>query len=152
MNDSNENEQDKKEKKAEKMKSYLDEIAKSKGKKVAKDMVKLSHVETKKQEVSKETQDLSKVLKEKVLEHDQFEELSNDELTILESFMGRRLLFSRIAIIVNQSRIPMGVPGLKKAELETLLKGLVKKGYLVEEQVNDQMVYYLTERGKYRVQ
>lgn len=152
MNDSNENEQDKKEKKAEKMKAYLDEIARSNEKKVAKDMVKLSHVETKKQEISKETQDLSKVLKEKVLEHDQFEELTNDELTILESFMGRRLLFPRIAIIVNQSRIPMGVPGLKKAELENLLNGLVKKGYLVEEQVNDQKVYYLTERGEYRVQ
>jgi len=87
-----------------------------------------------------------------VLEHDQFENLSNDEMTMLESFMGKRLFLSRIAIIVNQSRIPLGIEGLKKAELEEILEKLISKGYLQGEQVKDNMVYYLTERGKYRIQ
>jgi hypothetical protein len=135
----------------EKMKSLLDQMAKDKNP-VAKDLVELKHVETKVQEVSQETLNLAQTLKGKVLEHDKFEELSNDELTILEAFQGRRLFLSRIAIIVNQSRIPMGIPGLKKQELEDLTDSLCKKGYLESQQVGDQMVFFLTERGKYRVQ
>ena len=132
--------------------NIFSQISKDKKQPVAKDLVELEHVETKKQEVSKETLNLAKTLKDKVLEHDKFEELSNDELTILEAFMGRRLFLSRIAIIVNQSRIPMGIPGFKKAELEELLDALCKKGYLDSEKVGDELVFYLTERGKYRVQ
>ncbi len=127
---------------------------KNEGKKklVAKDLVTLKHVETQKQKISAETRDLAQSLKESYLEHDQFERLSNDEITILETFMGKRLFLERIAIIANQSRIPLGIPGFKRAELEKILDDLVSKGYLESEKVGDKPVYFLTERGKYRVQ
>ncbi|MFX0006488.1 MAG: hypothetical protein ACFFAV_07130, partial [Candidatus Hermodarchaeota archaeon] len=96
--------------------------------------------------------DLAQVLKESYLEHDQFERLSNDEITILETFMGKRLFLERIAIIANQSRMPLGLPGFKKVELEKILVDLVSKGYLESEVVGNKPVYFLTERGKYRVQ
>ena len=119
---------------------------------VAKDLVTLKHVEVKKQEISPETRNLAQTLKESFIEHDQFERLSNDEVTILESFMGKRLFLERIAIIANQSRIPLGIPGFKKAELEKILEDLILKGYIQAEEVGDKIVYLLTERGKYRVQ
>ncbi|MBY8983522.1 MAG: hypothetical protein KGD65_00485 [Candidatus Lokiarchaeota archaeon] len=119
---------------------------------VAKDLVTLKHVEVKKQEISQETRDLAQTLKESFIEHDQFERLSNDEITILETFMGKRLFLERIAIIANQSRIPLGIPGFKKAELEKILEDLILKGYIQAEEVGDKIVYLLTERGKYRVQ
>ena len=121
-------------------------------KQVAKDLVTLKHVEVKKQEISPETRNLAQTLKERFIEHDQFERLSNNEITILETFMGKRLFLERIAIIANQSRIPLGIPGFKKAELEKILEDLISKGYIQVEEVGDKKVYILTERGKYRVQ
>ncbi len=129
-----------------------EETLEKKKKPVAKDLVTLKHVETKKQEISPETRDLAQTLKEKYLEQDQFERLSNDEITILETFMGKRLFLERIAIIANQSRMPLGIPGFKKAELEKILEDLNSKGYVESELVGDKYVYFLTERGKYRVQ
>jgi hypothetical protein len=123
-----------------------------KKKPVAKDLVKLKHVETKPQEISQETRDLAQTLKERYIEYDQFERLTNDELTILETFMDRRLFLERIAIIANQSRIPLGIPGFKKADLEELIEGLIAKGYIEFDMVGDKKVFFLTERGKYRVQ
>lgn len=119
---------------------------------VAKDLVTLKHVEVKKQEISSETRDLAQALKDSYIEHDQFERLTNDELTILETFMGKRLFLERIAIIANQSRIPLGIPGFKKAELEKILEDLITKGYIEFVVVGDKKVFFLTERGKYRVQ
>ena len=150
----------KKKEDVDKIRNYISEMAKGKPSPLeekkehdaAKDQVILEHVETKKQEVSKETLEFAKRLKDQVLEHDHFEELTNDELTILESFMGRRLLLTRIAIIANQSRVPLGIEPLNKAQLMNILDGLVEKGYLETEKVNDNDVYWLTERGKYRVQ
>ncbi|GAF70396.1 unnamed protein product, partial [marine sediment metagenome] len=83
---------------------------------------------------------------------DQFERLSNDELIILESFISKRMLLTRIAIVVNQSRIPLGIEPFKKAELEKILDTLISKGYLEVDQVEGNNVYILTERGKYRIQ
>jgi hypothetical protein len=136
----------------EKVKAYIEKKKKSEKKSVAKDLVTLKHVEVKKQEISPEAKDLAQVLKESYLEHDQFERLSNDELTILETFMGKRLFLERIAIIVNQSRMPLGIPGFKRAELEQIIEGLISKGYIESQLVGDKPVYFLTERGKYRVQ
>lgn len=129
-----------------------EESSDQKKKLVAKDLVTLKHVEVKKQEISPETRDLAQALKESYIEHDQFERLTNDELTILETFMGKRLFLERIAIIANQSRIPLGIPGFKKAELEQILEDLTTKGYIESVIVGDKSVYFLTERGKYRVQ
>jgi hypothetical protein len=129
-----------------------EDTKKGKKKLVAKDLVTLKHVETHKQAISSETRDLAQALKESYLEHDQFERLSNDEITILETFTGKRLFLERIAIIANQSRMPLGLPGFKKLELEKILDDLVSKGYLESEMVGDKSVYFLTERGKYRVQ
>ncbi|MHA1292305.1 MAG: hypothetical protein ACTSQJ_06520 [Promethearchaeota archaeon] len=152
MDERNNNQEKKEIKDTEKMREYLEQIAQGKKPLVAKDLVELKHVEVKKQEVSQETLDLATTLKQQVLEHDHFEELSNDEITILEAFMGRRLFLSRIAIIVNQSRIPLGIEPFKKAELEKILLDLTEKGYITSEKIGDQEVYFLTERGKYRVQ
>ncbi|MHA2037413.1 MAG: hypothetical protein ACW98X_13325 [Promethearchaeota archaeon] len=127
-------------------------ISKHQKKPVAKDLVTLKHVEVKKQEISPETRDLAQTLKESFIEHDQFERLSNDEITILETFMGKRLFLERIAIIANQSRIPLGIPGFKKAELEKILEDLISKQYIEAQLVGEKNVYFLTERGKYRVQ
>jgi len=152
MGNEKNNSSEKGEESKEKMRSYLEQMAQGKKQAVAKDIVELKHVEVKKQEISKETRDLAQTLKQQVLEHDQFENLSNDEMTVLESFTGKRLFLSRIAIIVNQSRIPLGIEGLKKAELEEILEKLISKGYLQGEQVKENTVYFLTERGKYRIQ
>ena len=136
----------------EKIRNYLEQMAQSKKSPVAKDLVQLKHVEVKKQKISPETLDLANTLKEQYLEHDQFERLSNDELTILESFISKRMLLTRIAIVANQSRIPLGIEPFKKAELERILDTLISKGYLKVEQVEGNNVYILTERGKYGIQ
>lgn len=128
------------------------EKTEQKKKLVAKDLVTLKHVEVQKQEISPETRDLAQTLKESYIEHDRFEELTNDEITILETFMSKRLFLERIAIIVNQSRIQLGIPGLKKAEFEKILDDLISKGYIELHVVGEKNVYFLTERGKYRVQ
>jgi hypothetical protein len=150
----NENNQSnkKEDKEKEKVRSYIEKMAESKKAPVAKDLVTLKHVEVKKQEISPETRDLAQTLKQRYLEYDQFERLSNDEITILETFMDKRLFLERIAIIANQSRIPLGIPGFKRAELEKILEDLISKGYIESEMVGDKSVYFLTERGKYRVQ
>ncbi|MFW9970962.1 MAG: hypothetical protein ACFFDF_12260 [Candidatus Odinarchaeota archaeon] len=136
----------------EKVKQYIDKKNEKKKKIVAKDLVTLKHVEVRKQKISPEARDLAQTLKDSYLEHDQFEKLSNDEITILETFMDKRLFLERIAIIANQSRIPLGIPGLKKAELEKIIDNLISKGYIESEMVGDKQVYFLTERGKYRIQ
>ena len=131
---------------------YEQEEKQSSDELVAKDLVTLKHVEVKKQEISPETRDLAQTLKDSYIEHDQFERLNNDEITILETFMGKRLFLERIAIIANQSRIPLGIPGFKKVELEKILEDLITKGYIEFAVVGDKKVFFLTERGKYRVQ
>ena len=151
----NDNDQDPlkhKEEEKEKIRDYIDQMVKSKKAPVAKDLVKLEHVETKPQEISQETLDLAKTLRDSYIEHDQFEILSNDELTILQSFMGKRMFLTRIAIVANQSRVPLGIEPFRKAELEKILEKLISKGYVETEQVGDNLVYFLTERGENRVQ
>jgi hypothetical protein len=136
----------------DKIRNYIEEMAKDKKAPVAKDLVQLKHVDVKKQEVSQDTLDLAEALKEQYVKHDQFERLSNDELTILESFIGGRMFLSRIAIVANQSRIPLGIEPYKKADFERILSNLMEKGYIESEKVGDKLVYFLTERGKYRIQ
>ena len=136
----------------ENIRGYIEQMTQSKKTPVAKDLVQLKHVETKKQKVSQETLDLAEALKQQYIEHDQFERLSNDEITILESFINERMFLTRIAIVANQSRIPLGVEPFKKAELEKILDKLISKGYLEAEKVGDDLVYIITERGKYRIQ
>jgi len=153
MVDENDTETSRKEQEEkEKIGEYITKAIKGKKKIVAKDLVQLSHVEVKKQELSKDTLNLAQTLREQLVQHDQFEILSNDEITVLESFMGKRLFLTRVAIVVNQSRVPLGIEPLKKAELEKLLDSLISKGYIKSEKVGDNDVYFLTERGNYRVQ
>ena len=119
---------------------------------VAKDLVELEHVEVKKQEMSKETKTLSDALKKVGQMEGVSEELTNDEITILESFIGKRLFLRRIAIVVNQSRIPLGIEPFKKEELELLLDRLIHKNYIDFDIVNQERVYFLTDKGKEYVQ
>jgi len=136
----------------EKILGYIEQIAQSKKTPVAKDLVQLKHVEVKKQEISSQTQNLANALKEQYLEHDQFERLTNDEITVLECFAVKRMFLTRIAIIANQSRIPLGIEPFKKVDLEKILDSLVSKGYLDVEMVGGKEVFILTERGTYKLQ
>jgi hypothetical protein len=138
--------------KKEKMRSYFEEAAKGKEKKVAKDLVELKHVETEKQKASEETVSLAQTLKNEVITRDSFDKLSNDEITIIESIQDKRMFLNRIAIIANQSRIPMGKDPFKKADLEEILDTLIAKGYVKTELVEENRVYYLSEKGRYRIQ
>lgn len=140
------------ENKKEKVRSYFEEAAKGKEKKVAKDLVDLKHVDTKKQTPSQEAVDLAQTLKEQVITRDSFEKLSNNEITIIESIQDKRMFLNRIAIIANQSRIPMGKEPFKKAQLEDILDTLIAKGYVKTEIVGENRVYYLSEKGRYRIQ
>ena len=119
---------------------------------VAKDLVELEHVEVKKQEMDQETKNLADALKQIGQEEDISEELTNDEITILESFVGKRLFLRRIAIVVNQSRIPLGIEPFKKEELELLLDRLIHKDYIDFDIVNQERVYFLTDKGKEYIQ
>lgn len=119
---------------------------------VAKDLVELEHVEVKKQEMSKETKNLADALKQIGKEEGVSKELTNDEITILESFVGKRLFLRRIAIVVNQSRIPLGIEPFKKEELELLLDRLIHKNYIDYDVVNQERVYFLTDKGKEYIQ
>jgi len=71
---------------------------------------------------------------------------------VLESFTSKRMFLTRIAIIANQSRLPLGIEPFNKADLEKILDTLMSKGYLEVELVGGKNVYILTERGKYRLQ
>ncbi|TXT62540.1 MAG: hypothetical protein BAJALOKI1v1_910009 [Promethearchaeota archaeon] len=124
-----------------------------KKKEVARDKVKLTHVETKKRALDPESLKIAKDLKEKIIPHDSFEKLSNDEMTIMECFsVSKRMFLPRIAIIANQSRVPMGKDPFKKQELEDILDKLISKGYMETQIVGDKRVYFLSERGLERIQ
>jgi hypothetical protein len=120
-------------------------------KKSARDKVKLKHIETKKQKIDEDTVNLAKSIKEKVITRDSYDKLSNDEITIIESIQDKRMFLHRIALIANQSRIPLGKEPFKKADLEEILSNLISKGYVTSETVKDGRVYYLTERGRERI-
>ena len=85
-----ENEKDEDEEKEDITNLSQQKTAQDKKKIVAKDLVELEHVEVKKQEVSQETKNLADVLKQIGLEEGVSEELTNNEITILESFVGKR--------------------------------------------------------------
>jgi len=138
--------------KKEKVRSYFEEAAKGKEKKVAKDLVELKHVETEKQKPSEETVNLAQDLRNNVITRNSFEKLSNNEITIIESIQDKRMFLNRIAIIANQSRIPMGKEPFKKVELEEILDNLIAKGYVKTKIVGENRVYYLSEKGLYRIQ
>ncbi len=147
-----ENEKDEDEEKEDITNLSQQKTAQDKKKIVAKDLVDLEHVEVKKQEVSQETKKLADALKQIGLEEGVSEELTNDEITILESFVGKRLFLRRIAIVANQSRIPLGIEPFKKEELELLLDRLIHKDYIDFDIVNEERVYFLTEKGKECIQ
>jgi hypothetical protein len=126
--------------------------AASQKKAVAKDLVQLTHVEVKKQDLSKDTVELVEAMKEKGFDKDESDNLTNDEITILGSFMNKRLFLTRIAIIANQSRIPLGIEPFKKEDLERILDRLIHRELIDFEIVNNERVYFLTEKGKEVVQ
>ncbi len=118
---------------------------------VARDLVKLKHVET---QVQKPT-GLSAMLKEKVKqESDAKEKLSDDAFAAISAISdSKRLLFERILIVVNQTRVPLGKPALKEAEVRDLMNDLAKKDIVkvasvTTEGLGPREVYSLTEKGK----
>ncbi len=118
---------------------------------VARDLVKLKHVET---QVQKPT-GLSAMLKVKVKqESDAKEKLSDDAFAAISAISdSKRLLFERILIVVNQTRVPLGKAPLKEAEVRDLMNELVKKDIVkvvtvTTEGLGPREVYSLTEKGK----
>ncbi len=118
---------------------------------VARDLVKLKHVET---QVQKPT-GLSAMLKVKVKqESDAKEKLSDDSFAAISAISdSKRLLFERILIVVNQTRVPLGKAPLKEAEVRDLMNELVKKDIVkvvtvTTEGLGPREVYSLTEKGK----
>ncbi len=130
---------------------FNQKMLKDEKKPIAKDIVVLKHVEVRKQEISYETKELAEAIKAQVFDEES-EKLTNDEITILESFVGKRLFLTRIAIVVNQCRIPLGIEPFKKAEFEKLLDRLINKEYIDFDIVNDKRVFFLTEKGKECIQ
>ncbi|GAB4315359.1 MAG: hypothetical protein Kow0069_17190 [Promethearchaeota archaeon] len=123
-------------------------------KKVARDLVKLRHVETRKQEVA-----VAPELREQLELAEQKRRLesplSNEEVVVLSALEQRRMFLSRVAIVVNQGRVPLGLPPLGREELEGTLSRLVERG-LVERQLvrsegQERWVYFLTEAGREQV-
>jgi len=122
-----------------------------KDKKVARDLVKLKHVET---QVQKAT-GLSAVLKEKSKqETDAKEKLSEDAFAAISAISeSKRLFLQRIQIVVNQSRVPLAKPPLREAEFRELMTDLVKRDivnlqFVTTEGLGPREVYSLTEKGK----
>ncbi len=120
-------------------------------KEVARDIVKLKHVET---QVQKPT-GLSAMLKEKVKqESDAKEKLSDDAFAAISSILeSKRLFLERILIVVNQSRVPLGKPPLKPAEVRDLMhelekRNIVKIATVTTEGLGPREVYSLTDKGK----
>jgi DNA-binding MarR family transcriptional regulator len=118
-------------------------------KKPSKEAIQLQHVETKKQDVgnfAKETELL------KLKEMEASNTLSSIEKTILNAFQKKRMILTRIAIVVNEGRLAIHQEKIPMADLKAILDILVKKGYLTYEiveydgQKND--VYILTEAGE----
>jgi hypothetical protein len=124
-------------------------------KKVARDFINLTHVETHKQKIN--PTDLAGVLniKKEYDTHHQadlaLDTLSNDDKVILAAFEKKRMLTERIWIIVNQSRVQINLLPIKLEDLKHKLTQLTEMGYLLHEQIpyekstND--VYILTEKG-----
>lgn len=124
-------------------------------KKVARDFINLTHVETHKQKIN--STELAGVLNIKK-EYDTnrradlaLDTLTNEDKVILAAFEKKRMLTERIWIIVNQSRVQMNLTPIKLEDLKQKLSQLTEMGYLLHEQIpyekttND--IYILTEKG-----
>jgi hypothetical protein len=124
---------------------------KSSDKAVARDLVKLKHVET---HIQKPTS-LSETLKQKVKQESETKEkLSDDAFAAISAISdSKRLFLQRILIVLNQSRVPLGKPPLKEAEVRELMNELVKKDIVkmvsvTTEGLAPREVYSLTDKGK----
>ncbi len=118
---------------------------------VARDLVKLKHVET---HIQKPTS-LSETLKQKVKQESETKEkLSDDAFAAISAISdSKRLFLQRIQIVLNQSRVPLGKPPLKEVEVRELMNELVKKDIVkmasvTTEGLGPREVYSLTEKGK----
>ncbi len=118
---------------------------------VARDVVKLKHVET---QVQKPT-GLSAMLKDKARqESDAKEKLSDDAFAAISAILeSKRLFLERILIVVNQSRVPLGKTPLKPSEMRDLMhelekKDIVKIASVTTEGLGPREVYSLTDKGK----
>jgi hypothetical protein len=112
----------------------------------ARESVKLTKVETKRQEVNLSETDLGMAQKFES-ELNPKNELSKDEITLINIFEKQKLFLDRIAIMVNQTKKTLNQPLLKKADFEALLNSLMDKGLVASRQAPAGVVYYLTEAG-----
>lgn len=129
---------------------------KKKGK-PAKEVVNLTHVETHKQKIDRESlADLFSLQKEKEMKgiKEQIQEIDVEDKNILMAFQKKRLLLDRIWIIVNQTRTQLNLEPIKRADLKIKLDHIVELGYLTHEEIEDSMtqkmndVYVLTDKGQ----
>jgi len=126
------------------------EDKKSTDKVVARDLVKLRHVETR---IQKPT-GLSEILKEHIKkEAESKEKLSQDAFAAISAIKdSKRLFLERILIVVNQSRVPLGKEPLTITDVRNLMheleqKEIVKVNTVATEGLGPREVYSLTEKG-----
>ena len=122
---------------------------------MARDQVKLTHVETHRQEAHLENAPESQLKAQLTSALERAEvtaPLSNDELNVISAIGKRRLFLQRIMIIMNQTRVPLGLAPLREDDLLEVLKSLEKTRMLITELVHsegqERLVFYLTEEGQ----
>jgi len=129
-------------------------------KKTSREIPKLTHVETKKQEVDPNSiadaiqfQKAHDIAQKTKLDA---EAITSADKSLLTGFEKKRMLLDRIWIIANQARAQMQLEPLKREEIKHQLMRLVDLGYLTyeeipyEKSVNE--VFILTEKGEEIIQ
>ena len=123
-------------------------------KKPARELVTLSHVETQKQKVDRES--LAHLLNLQQEVSSEQPVLDSDDRIILGAFEKKRLMLERIWIIVNETRVNLGMEATKQSDIKARCNALVENGYLTHEEVeyDNQVnnVYILTEKGSDEIQ
>ncbi|MFX0101482.1 MAG: hypothetical protein ACFFCS_18045 [Candidatus Hodarchaeota archaeon] len=112
----------------------------------ARDSVTLKKVKTREQRINLSPEELEMAKKfEQGMSPKQ--ELTNDEITIINILEKQKLLTQRILIKFNQTRAALGMQLLKTQEIQDLVDSLMQKGFVTSRDAPAGIVYYLTEAG-----
>jgi len=112
----------------------------------ARDSVSLKKVETREQRVNLSAEEIALAKKfEQGMNPKQ--ELTNDEITVINILEKQKLLTQRILIKFNQTRAALGMQLLKTQEVQGLVDSLMEKGFVTSRDAPAGIVYYLTEAG-----
>lgn len=112
----------------------------------ARDTVVLKKVKTREQKVNLSEEELAMARKFEAGMNPK-QELTNDEITVINILEKQKLLTRRILIKFNQTRAALGLQLLKTAEVQALVDSLMQKGFVTSRDAPAGIVYYLTEAG-----